>query len=294
MDSISSSELLKTVLEALYTIAARRTSNKYADETIGATIRTLESKYGFLKQVHINEKELAAGTFKVDVSSEVNSVDIAKVIRAIESLIRVIYEDLDEEAGVFFITEFKKYVGDRVVTEISKYQIDLDQLQFEQHFAYRRKKQRQQGKNGKGSPINQLGYSWSNVASWKHDPGTKFCILYDDSGKELDRLDLDSIIRSYVQKLSGDASKQPTEQEIELYEKEYELLEMMYLRDMDAETAATLLHITKDELNAIIRKLARKEMLHYASYDTIELTDSALSLLSKKQQKKAAKPTPSE
>jgi len=286
MDQLHSSELLKATLKALYTVAGRRTSDKFADESIGATIKTLESKFEFLKHVRINEEEPTDEAFNVNISSTVDSIDPARIGRAIESIIRVVYEDLDEEAGLFFITEFKKYVGERVVTEIMKYQIDLDQLQFEQHFAYRRKKQKEGAKDGRGSAVNQLGYTWNNVASWTHEPGTTYCVLYDESGKELDRLDLDRIIQSYVSRLSGYAGKDPSELEIELYEKEYELLEMMYSRDMDAETAAALLHITTDQLNDIIRKLAHMEMIHYASYDTLELTDSALNYISKKQEKK--------
>jgi len=101
----------------------------------------------------------------------------------------------------------------------------------------------------------------------------------------MDRLNLDSIIKSYVEKLSGYAGTGPSEYEdkINVYEKEYKLLELMYSQDIDAESAVATLHITEDELNKMIQKLVKIEMLQYISYDVVELTEVGMSYLSKKE-----------
>ena len=104
----------------------------------------------------------------------------------------------------------------------------------------------------------------------------------------LDRLNIDRIIQNYVEKLSGymDVDPREIEKETAVYEKEYDLLKLLLERDMDAKTAMVLLHLTKDELNNMIRKLSQMEMLHYIDFNTVELTDVGIGYLSKKDRTK--------
>jgi hypothetical protein len=103
----------------------------------------------------------------------------------------------------------------------------------------------------------------------------------------LDRLDLGRIIQNYVEKLSDFVEANPAEieKQTRIYEKEYKLLKLMFEKDMDAETAMHYLHISKEELDDMIRKLSKMEMLQFVSYDTLEITDSAISYLSEKENK---------
>jgi len=293
MDNMKNSTLLKSVLKALYTVAGRRTSSRLADKTIGTCVKTLEETYDFLKYVQIENQTASGNTFDVDVSSAIDYVEPDRIGKAIESMIRVVYTDLDEDAGLYFISELKKYAGDEITSEIINHDVDLAQLQVEQHHFFKRleRKKTLSGENGPDSEkevVNTLGYTWSNVSSWKHEPGSNYCTLYDKQGNVMDKLNLDTIIQSYVEKLSGYSGALPGEYEdkINVYEKEYKLLELMYSQDMDAESAAATLHITEEELNQMIQKLTKIEMLQYISYDVVELTDAGLSYLSKKEEKK--------
>jgi len=290
MEEIKNSAILSITLNSIYTVACRRTSLKFAEETIGSTIRTLEGKYEFLKHVNMEKVPDQANEFSFSVSSKVDSIHPVRIGKAIEAIIRVVYNDLNEEAGLYFITEFKQIAGEKISRGIYDRSIDLDQVQIEQHFAYIRRKRKNDitRKKGKGEKTeNLLGYNWGEVAKWKHDAGSKFCTLYDENGQVLDRLDLDRIIENYVETLSGSESKDPNdiEKETRIYEKEYSLLKLMMERDMDAETAVHMLQISKDELNMMIRKLSNMEMLHYVDYDTIELTDLGINYLTKKNNK---------
>ncbi|MCK5635972.1 MAG: hypothetical protein KAH91_01020, partial [Thermoplasmatales archaeon] len=111
---------------------------------------------------------------------------------------------------------------------------------------------------------------------------------YDKQGNVLDRLNLDRIIQNYVERLSGyiDVDPREVEKQTSVYEKEYELLKLLLEKDMDADTALHMLHISQEELNNIIRKLSQMEMLQYASHDTIELTDIGVGYISKKEKTK--------
>jgi len=288
---MKNSVLLNYVIKSIYEVASRRTSSNFADETIGSSIRTLEGKYDFLKHVKITSKDFSGGGLVINVSNDVNDVYPTLVGKAIEAIIRVVYNDLNEEAGLYFISELKQIAGDEITRGIMERNVDLEQVQMEQHYAHRRRDRKkaiqkaiENGENEIRQPDNLLGYTWSNVSKWKTEQGGKFCILYDKNGKVLDRLSLDRIIQNYVEKLSSfvDIDPKEVEKQTRIYEKEYNLLKLMLERDMDAEVAMRELNISMEELNDIIKKLSSMEILHYVDHQTIELTEVGVSYISKK------------
>jgi len=295
MVEIRNSILLEAILTAVYNVASRRTSLKFADEAVGSTIKTLEGKYDFLKFVDIAKGDMTEGGFAVSVSSDIDTVNPAVIGKAIEALIRVVYNDMNEEAGLYFVNEVKENAGKEITRKIVDCEVDLEQLQLEQHYSYRRKERKRAiaeatraGKITRKRPENLIGYSWGKVSHWKHEPGSKYCTLYDKEGNILDRLNLDRIIQNYVERLSGhiDVDPREIEKEISIYEKEYELLQLLLERDMDAETAMHKLKISREDLNKIILKLSQMEMLQYVDFHTVELTDIGIGYLSKKVPKK--------
>jgi hypothetical protein len=292
MENWKNSVLIESVIKALYIVASRRTSNKMAEETIGSSIKTLEKKYDFFKYVNPGKKDVTQTDFAISVSSEVNKVDRVKVGKAIESLLRIVYNDIGNEAGLYFITELKENTDNQITKMISDIDVDLDQVQIEQHYTYRRRERKQDierrartGELGGKKPDNLLGYTWSNVSSWRHEQGSKYCTLYDKEGNVIDKLNLDRIIKNYVEKLSGYIDVDPSEIEVEaqLYEKEYKLLKLMCERDMDAETAQHMLGVSREELNNMIKKLSEMEMLQFVSFDTLEITETGIGFIHKKE-----------
>jgi dsRNA-specific ribonuclease len=294
MVELKNSILLEAMITAIYNVASRRTSYKFADESIGSTIKTLEGKYDFLKLVEVNKNDSADQGFAINVSSDIDSINPALVGKAIEALIRVVYNDMNSEAGLYFVSELKELAGKEITRMVSDCDVDLGQLQLEQHHAYQRRERKKYiseatkaGKITSGKPENLIGYTWDKVSHWKHDPGSKYCTLYDKAGNILDRLNLDRIIQNYVEKLSGyiDVDPREIEKEASIYEKEYKLLKLLLERDMDAETAMHMLKIKRDELNKIISKLSQMEMLQYTDFNTVELTNIGIGYLSKKETK---------
>jgi len=293
MEKIKNSVLLETLFKALYNVASRRTSSKFAEEAIGSTIKTLESKFEFMKYVDISKPDISDAGFAVSISSNIENVRPEIIGKAIEALIRVVYNDIGDEAGLYFVTELKERTGDEITRMILDCEVDLEQVQLEQHYAFRRKERKKsiseatrRGIPRRGQTKNLLGYGWGNISHWKHEPGSKFCTVYDKKGKVLDRLNLDRIIQNYVERLSGyiDVDPHEIEKESRIYEKEYELLQLLLEQDMDAETAVHKLKITRDELNDMIRKLSQMEMLQYVDYNIVEITDVGIGYLSKKNQ----------
>ena len=290
MERMNNASLLRSALKAIYAVASRRTSAKFAEETLGSTIRALETKYDFLQYVRIEKDHASAKELAIHVSDQIDTVHPSRIGKAIEAIIRVVYNDLNEQAGLYFITELKEFTGEKIAKEISDCNIDLDQVQVEQHYAYRRRKKKEsiaKGLKDGEQTENLIGYTWNKVGKWSHEAGSKFCTLYDKEGKVLDRLDLDKIIQNYVECLSGYEEKDPQniEKETRIYEKEYNLLKLMLEQDMDAETAMQMLRISEKELNEMIRKLSSMEMLHYVDYNTIELTDMGVNYIAEKEKK---------
>ena len=295
MDKISNSILMEAFIKAIYNVASRRTSSNFADEAIGSTIKTLEGKYDFLRFININKLDTPEG-FSISITSDIDDVRPELIGKAIEALIRVVYNDIGNEAGLYFITELKESAGEEITRMINNCEVDLDQVQLEQHYAFQRRERKRAiaqaartGSLDKKRSDNLLGYSWDTVSYWRHEPGSKYCNLYDKQGNILDRLNLDRIIQNYVEKLSGftDLDESDVEKEASIYAKEYELLKLLLERDMDAETAMHMLRITREQLNNIIKKLAEMEMLQYIDHNTIELTDTGVGYITNKDKNKS-------
>ncbi len=286
---LQNSKVLGGILIALYAVASRRTTHNFAATVIGAIVKTLEQSYPFLKHVKIEEGEITRTSDVIRISHDIDDVNPMKVGRAIEAIIRVVYMDLIGKAGLFFIKELKRKAGDDIIDQLMAFGVDLAALQTEQHYLYRqreRKKERATGKKGKkGEGVSLLGYTWNEVASWKYDPDKQVCTLYSKDGKVLDKLNLESIIEDYVKNLSETVDETPEEfeEDINLTDKEFELLKMLYSRDVDAETAVVLLHISKNEFNAMIHHLLEVEMLQYVSFNVIELTEIGIGYISKRE-----------
>lgn len=288
MGKYTNSYVIGEILCSLYHVAGRRTTNGFAAKVIGSIIKTLERKYDFLKFVNINERGELIEDEAIAISPEINNIKRERVGKAIEAIIRIVYMDIIGKAGLFFIAELKKRAGDRLIDELQYFGVDLQALQIEQHYLYRSREQKKtrKGKNAGPYDVSLLSYTWKNVSSWKYDPNKRICVLYDKNGNVLDNLNLEAIIENYVKNLSKDLENIPDEfeKEIDITEKEFDLLKMLYTRDMDAETAMVLLHLSKNDFNTIIKKLLENEMLHYITYNIIELTEIGLEYINKKEE----------
>lgn len=300
MTDMKHSEVMAGILHTLYNVASRRTSQTFAATVIGAIIKTLEQNYDFLKYINVENPEFTNSEITINISDEINTVEPSRIGTAIEAIIRIVYMDLVGKTGLFFIKELKQQAGEQIIMELRNYSVDLALLQTEQRYMHRqhrkKKQQTQMRKTGSGlehrDDVSLLGYSWKNVGSWKYDPLQKTCVLYSKEGKELDRLNLDTIIESYVTNLTQEYEDPSAEyqDEVTLSDKEIELLKMLQSQDMDAETATVLLHVSKIEFEHIVRKLLQNELLHYVSFNEIELTEEGMTFLSGKENSKRDKP----
>jgi len=288
MGKYTNSYVLGQILQSLYHVASRRTTQSFAAKVIGSIIKTLEQRYEFLIYVKVNDRGELTENEAIIILPEIESVNRELVGSAIEAIIRVVYMDIIGKSGLFFIAEIKRRAGEELISELhTNFGVDLASLQIEQHYLYR-SRERKKAKAGRDTEVSLLGYTWKNVASWEYDSVRKACVLYNKDGEVLDNLHLDSIIESYVKNLSDDLEEVPDEfeEKVDINDKELQLLKMLRSRDMDAETAVVLLHIDKNEFDNMVKKLLQSELLQYTAYNVIELTEIGVNYITKLEEKK--------
>ena len=290
MPKLQNSDLLKSIIKAIYITASRRTAPSFAIAVIGAITKTLEQRYEFLKNVVFRE-EGGAEDF-VTIDNKVNSIEPFIIAKAIENIVQVVYLDLREKAGFFFIKELMRNAGENVISNLKDIGVDLELIQIQQHYLYRRQSRGSKDKLVKGQEqidnVSLLGYSWKNVSNWEFDTKNKTCVIYDKKGQELDRLNLDTIVRNYISSITDDSQKVTDEnkeeiRKIQLSKKEFELLNMIQSQDTDFESATALLHMSQQELEDTIRKLLTTELLHYVSSDEVALTEIGIEYLKERK-----------
>jgi len=288
---MQNSEMLRKIIKAVYITASRRTAPSFAIAVIGAITKTLEQRFDFLKNIYIREEAGPEDFIMID--NEVNAIEPFIIAKAIENIIQIVYLDLREKAGFYFIKELTRNAGENVISNLKDIGVDLELIQIQQHYLYRRQSKVTESKFNKDQEqldnVSLLGYSMKNVSNWKFDTDKKTCVIYDKGGKVLDRINLDTIVRKYVSSISADDGNITDEnkeeiKKIELTKKEFELLNMIQSQDTDFESASSLLHMSQKELQDTIRKLLTLELLHYVSSDEVSLTEIGVEYL--KQRKK--------
>ena len=206
MTRLSNAEIFENVLHGLFTTAGKRTSKNFAGAVIHAITKALEQKYDFLKYIKFNFKEKSDKI--VNISPEMNSVNILRVGQAVEALVKVICMDFKDRAGLYFINEVKKNTGEEAISDLKEAGIDFELLQIQQHYLYRQN-ERIKSKSKTENLLTKkekglIDYSWENVSKWVYDANKHNCKIYDKDGNVLDQLNLDDIVKKYIQNLTED------------------------------------------------------------------------------------------
>ena len=69
------------------------------------------------------------------------------------------------------------------------------------------------------------------------------------------------------------------DEEIDLNEQQFTLLQMMYTSDINAKTATDMLGVSLEELQKIVNELIQCKMLRSSGKDEIELTEKAVKFM---------------
>lgn len=288
MRTVQNSILMTRVIEALFAVVGRRTLDSHAIKVIQTVLKKLEPTFDFLENVVVHDEYFSQDGVRVTIDPQFDTVERTTVGKAVDTLIQVIslnlMETADNEVGLYFITELKGHLGDQILDDLRDRGVNLESLQQANSLQYQMKEPEvlQPFTSEKEEEL-EASYSWAKVSSWKYD--NNVCMLYDDSGKLLDTIQLDLLIEDYVRRVVETADKEakPMVQTIlQVTEQDDVFLEMLKDRDIDVEYAMTLLHISQQKLQTMIQKLLQLEMLQYLSDNEVKLTEKGLKYLLEK------------
>lgn len=270
-------ELLKDTLFSLCKVSGRRTSDAFAYKVMNTIVSSLKQRYTFFDQVSITG---ASHPNQIQISENINIVESDKLIRAVETVIRIVHMDLEDNAGLYFIKELRQQLNKETLFELTKNGVDLNLLEMEQQHAYQ---YRQEQKKMAGD-ASLLGYTWKDVSNWKYDDLNNVCILYDHNDNILDKLNLDAIIKEHIDQLTGSEQVEDlSEIQTERFKKEYELLHLLREKDMDIDTALSLLQVDQDELERMIERLLNLGLLEYVDFDVVKLSEKGVNYINQNQ-----------
>lgn len=284
MPETNNSLLMTTVFKALFRVVGRRTLDSFAVQILKTTVEKLEKKFDFLNLIVIHDEVFSEDGIKATIDPTFDTVESSQLGVAIDALLRVIYMELTEtighDASLYFIKEIKEHLGDTAVDELSILGVNFEQIQSEHHKRYQMK--RPQTPSRPSSTKEEPQYTWETVSTWKYD--NNVCLLYDEEGRLLDTLQLDLIIEDYVERVTESREHQlasaPKTTMLQISEKENKLLEMIQRRDIDIDSAVSLLHVSRQKFDSMIQKLLKLEMLQYISDNELQLTEKGLTHLS--------------
>lgn len=274
-------EMIIDFLQSTFVVSSRRTSLKYAKESFSDAFSILKNQFRLFRKIDfsIDTTTMSSGAFKIKFVDKLNTLNNHDISKSFDAFIRLVYDDINEEAGLYFITEIKNRLNRKNVNRITDLGLDLDKIQNEQHILYTRKKRKKE-KLGSGKK-NQLGYEWKSVNNWEYDDESKQVELFDKNGNIIDKIDMQQAIRHYVESLSGssDLSTLDLANLLEEHEKSYTFLKLINRQDMDFDTAKSILNLSDDEIRMIIKELVELKFLEFVSDDEIEITKSGIEFI---------------
>ena len=129
--TIKNSEIIKDILQKLYDISSRKTTEVHAITTMDKLINSLERKYDFLKSIEIKDTRYSEMDEPISVMTDIDNVKSNDLKSAIYDIIKTMNSSLGEGAGHFFIKEFRNSLNEQTYISIEEMGIDLGLLQLE-------------------------------------------------------------------------------------------------------------------------------------------------------------------
>lgn len=270
-------EMIVDFFQSTFTVSSRRTSLRFAEESFSDSFEILQDQFQLFKKINvsIDTTSIYSGGFQINFVDEIDDLNEYDLSKSLDAFIRLIYEDISNDSGLYFITEVKNRISRKNINRIIQMGLDLDKIQNEQHNLYNRKKRKQERRKTIKKE-NPLGYDWTSVNRWNYNAESKQVDLYDNKGNVLDTIDLHQAIKHYVESLSGSSnlSRVDLSNLLEEHEKSYSFLKLINQDDLEFDTAKRMLNLNDDEIKMMIKELIELKFLQFISDDEIKITES--------------------
>lgn len=138
---MDNSSLLRGILSSLSEVTAEKTSPAFAQMVVETILQSLQRKFSFLSEVKFDQNNST-----IYIPQQVNEFEEPELAKAIEAIIRLVYMNLEKQAGLFFISELEKHAEPGIIPKIRDIGVDLELMQIEHHQLYRNKPNSSDGK----------------------------------------------------------------------------------------------------------------------------------------------------
>jgi len=126
LNSVPNSDVIKHTLFSLIYVSCSKTSKDYAWTIVKNLLIDLKKDYDFLKYIHIDEvKNLKNTIDDISVMSSFDNIEPKQIGEAIQNIIDNYRTRMGNKAGYFFLTEFKKILGEEYHSIIKQMGVDL-------------------------------------------------------------------------------------------------------------------------------------------------------------------------
>lgn len=131
MPDMQNSEIMVYVLQRLFDISSRKTTQQQALSTMSGLIKKFENKYGFLRHVELKDTRFSELEEPISIMSDVDTINSDEVGKALYDIIRNMNMALGKNAGHFFIKELRTRMDENYITTIEDMGLDLGLMQLE-------------------------------------------------------------------------------------------------------------------------------------------------------------------
>ena len=131
MPDMQNSEIMSYVLQKLFDISSRKTTQQQALSTMSNLIKKFENKYEFLRHIELKDTRFSELEEPISIMSEVDTINSDEVGKALYDIIRNMNMALGKNAGHFFIKELRTKMDENYITTIEDMGLDLGLMQLE-------------------------------------------------------------------------------------------------------------------------------------------------------------------
>jgi len=118
------------MLKSTMGVIGRRTSEAFANVIVGNTVKELEDKYSFLRNVHIKGTKYTEIFEIITIDQDIEEIEKNKLGTTMREFLENIILSMGKNAGYYFIKEIKEDLPFPFVESIKEIGVDLDFLQL--------------------------------------------------------------------------------------------------------------------------------------------------------------------
>jgi len=125
------STMITEILNVLYKISKRKTTEGYTFILLSSIKEELEPKYPFLTEIKFKDTRFIEENNFISINPDLETIPTKQVCFALRDVLKTMNESLGKDAGPFFYKEISVKISDTANETMQKYGIDLLIMQLE-------------------------------------------------------------------------------------------------------------------------------------------------------------------